>query len=323
MGAPWDLHGAASAEPMGPVLDDVRAELLAGVPPTWPELAATLDELLPTRLPAYVVLPIAACRAAGGDTRAALPFAAAWTAIGTAVRILDDCADQDMPDGAHVRWGLARALNLGSALLAYAGALIERIPDGPARQSILSDFIATSLAAHAGQDRDIRGAINSLADYLAVVEHKTSQAFGFATASGARLATAAVQPLTAARRAGRHLGLMLQLLDDLEACFRPRTTSDLAIGKRTFPIWLALARSEHPAQPRLAALTRGSRLAEHEAEIMTLLEEMDMRRHVVWAAVEERDRALAALAECPGAEGIRLLRAFVDHAFADVAGYLQ
>lgn len=298
-----------------PVLARVRALVLAGPAVDFPALA----EILPDPLPRFVLLPLATCRAAGGSIEDGEPLAAAWTMVSFGVRILDDCADQDNPKAVHLHYGMGRALNLATALLNLAAWRMQQLTPPAARESIVEDYQRACLRVWAGQDRDIRGGVQTLADYLRLVEDKTACGFAFIGAAGARLATLDQAVVSACRACGYHVGLMLQLLDDLEACWFPDGPGDLAQGKLTFPVWFALAR-EHEHRDELRRLVEQPQ--HHEPRIREILDGLDMRRYLVWAALEERDRAVAAVSACPEPAGRHILQAYLDHTFGDVAGLM-
>lgn len=297
----------------------VRSVVVSAAPSFWPEFGQVLDELLPAPLPPYVMIPLAMTRAAGGTLQQGVPFAAAWTLIGTGVRILDDCADQDSPRAVHVERGMGRALNLGTAMLTLAGLMLRQLP---AHQgSIFDDYLFTSMRVWAGQDRDMRGGLMTGAEYLRLVDDKTGCAFAFAASAGARMATNDEGIAEHCRRSGHHVGVMLQLLDDLEACWFPESQSDLAQGKLTFPIWLALEQ-DTPESAELRALVQAPAPAVQEARILELLDALDIRRAMLWAALDERDRALDAIGMCHEPEGRALLQIYMDHVFRDVTEML-
>ena len=296
-----------------------RSNVISSCPPYWPEFGIALDALLPAPLPPHVMIPLVATRASGGTIHQGVPFAAAWTLICTGVRILDDCADQDDPRAVYTHMGMGRAHNLATAMLTLAELMLRQMPGGSSL--VLDEYLFTALRVWAAQDRDMRCAVTSGAEYLQLVEDKTGCAFAFAAASGARMATADEAIIEACRRCGHHIGIMLQLLDDLETCWFPDTQSDLAQGKLTFPIWFALEQASEDSNT-LEGIVKGADRGGREAEILEILDRLDMRRAVLWAALDERDRAMDLIATCPETDGQRLLQMYMDHVFKDVAAML-
>jgi geranylgeranyl pyrophosphate synthase len=211
---------------------------------------------------------------------------------------------------------MGRALHLATALLNLAAWRLQQLAPPDARDAIVEDYQRACLRVWAGQERDIRGGIQNLDDYLRLVEDKTACGFAFIAAAGARLVTDDPAVVAACRACGHHVGMMLQLLDDLEACWFPDGPSDLAQGKLTFPIWFALAR-EHEQRDELHRLV--AQPQRDEPRIREILDGLDMRRYLVWAALEERDRAVTALAACPEPAGRAILQRYLDDSFRDVA----
>ena len=95
-------------------------------------------------------------------------------------------------------------------------------------------------------------------------------------------------------RFGLHLGLLQQILDDLEGCFRPAGVGDLRQGKVTLPVLYALT-VDHPRRGELDELLRGGRLSREPEQALEIIEAAGAREYVVWAALEERKRARQAL----------------------------
>jgi geranylgeranyl pyrophosphate synthase len=187
---------------------------------------------------------------------------------------------------------------------------------------VLRAYFDAAVQACAGQDRDITAPPASLEDYLQLVEDKTASAFAFAAWAAARLHTDAEPQLRAAEACGRHVGRMLQILDDFEACWFPIGLSDIGQGKRTLPVFFGLAQIDHPAQPELARILASSVPWAEERRVIEILDDMDIRRRVVRAAVKERDLARAAAAELPVADGAAILDVYLDWTFRDVAQML-
>lgn len=97
------------------------------------------------------------------------------------------------------------------------------------------------------------------AEYRAMAEAKTGALMGCAAALGAALAGAPEPVVTALDRAGRHLGVAFQAVDDLLGMWGdPEVTGkpvhgDLRRRKKTLPVLAALA-ADGPAARELAAL---------------------------------------------------------------------
>ncbi|NUS85766.1 MAG: polyprenyl synthetase family protein, partial [Streptomyces sp.] len=172
------------------------------------------------------------------------------------------------------------------------------------------------------------------AEYRAMAEGKTGALLGCAAALGAQLAGAPEPVVTALDRAGRHVGVAFQAVDDLLGIWGdPRVTGkpvhgDLRRRKKTLPVLAALA-ADGPAARELAALLTGNLDADapdadapddaavHRAA--ELVEEAGGRAATLAEAHHHLDAARAQLASVPlaptaAAELLALLPFLVDRA---------
>jgi geranylgeranyl diphosphate synthase type I len=123
-------------------------------------------------------------------------------------------------------------------------------------------------------------------------------------------------------RFGRHMGNAAQLLDDLDGAFRPYGRGDLTTGRVTMAVLFGLT-ANHPARAELWAIVDGGRLAARADRVRAILEAIGTREFLLWSALQERQLALAALAELhdlrgeTAAAGRDALLAFADGLFAD------
>jgi geranylgeranyl pyrophosphate synthase len=287
----------------------------------WPELAEQVERHLAGALPLPLVLPLASCAAAGGQVEAAVDAAAACALVGLGVRWLDDLADRDRPGDLWAEVGEGRAANLAAGALALGMRIAA---DGRLPASVAACLAEQTLRIGAGQELDFAGGARTADACLQLVRLKTGAAFALLTRSGAlaagRAGVAAADALTAY---GEHLGMLLQALDDLDGAFHPEGLGDLALGKPTLPVVYAMA-LDHPARDELRGIVGRGELAEHAGRAREILEAVDARGFLAWAALEERRLALEALAEVRPAPGLaaragrRALERFADVLFCDL-----
>ncbi|MBQ0851649.1 polyprenyl synthetase family protein [Streptomyces sp. BH-SS-21] len=136
-------------------------------------------------------------------------------------------------------------------------------------------------------------------EYRAMAEHKTGALLGCATALGAVLAGAPRETVAALDRAGRHLGIAFQVVDDLLGIWGdPAVTgkpvhADLLRGKKTFPVLAALGTPA--ARPLARLLNSAGPLAPADARrAATLIEDAGGRA----AATAEARRHIAVVDIC-------------------------
>lgn len=287
----------------------------------WPELARQVDGHLAEPLPLLLVLPLASCAAAGGDPGTAVDTAAACAMLALAARWLDDVCDLDRPGDLWSEVGVGRAANLAAGAL----ALGLRVAAGGRLPPTVAVCLAEgTLRMGAGQELDAAGATRGGADFVQLMRLKAGAAFALLTRSGAlsagRRGAAAVAPLTAC---GEHLGVLIQALDDLDGAFHPEGAGDLALGKATLPVIYALA-LDHPDRDELRAIVAEGALARSQARVREILEAVDARAFLGWAALQERRLALEALGRLrlPVTEteraGHRALERFAEVPFSDL-----
>jgi geranylgeranyl pyrophosphate synthase len=232
---------------MGPLTDDLDTTLHALRNAANTALEATLNDLdgpdgrAPTTLAEamrYAVLgggkrfrptlALAACEAVGGPREAALPIAVALELIHAYSLVHDDlpCMDDDDErrgkPTVHVRYGEARAVLTGDALLTEAFRVLGRPSAGLAPEARLQLILLASEAAGVsgmvgGQEYDIAAETEApdTAGVLQLHAMKTGALFRAASVGGGISGGASPDALAALDRFGRSLGAAFQLTDDL------------------------------------------------------------------------------------------------------------
>ena len=124
------------------------------------------------------------------------------------------------------------------------------------------------------------------------------------------------------------MGVLMQILDDLDGTFHPDGIGDLRAGKVTLPVLYGLA-IDHPVRDELAEIVHGGRLAQHNERVQVILESIDTREFLVWSAFEERKQAITCLQELPATAGEEMqagrdaLIAFADSLMAGWENLLE
>ncbi|MGW2565816.1 polyprenyl synthetase family protein [Streptomyces sp. NPDC001537] len=230
-------------------------------------------------------LAVLGAEAAGADGRAGMPAAVAVELVHTFSLLHDDIMDGDTARRRRPTvwkaYGTGPAVLAGDALFALAVETLAAAPGGPQAVRVLSVALGDLVRGQADDllfaGRPWRGPQRVRpAEYRAMAEHKTGALLGCAAALGALLGGAAPSVVDALDRAGRHLGIAFQVVDDVLGIWGdPAVTGkpvhgDLRERKKTFPVLAALD-SGAPACRRLAALLdAGGRPAEAAALIETL-----------------------------------------------------
>ncbi len=169
------------------------------------------------------MVPIRLAQAFHVDPRRLLPFAAACELIHNASLVHDDIQDGDTVRRSQPTvwkaFGMAEAMNLGSAFLYQAVQLIERLEGTPdLRGEVLRRVLRATLRVIEGQCQELelkaRPGIR-FGDYLGMVEKKTAS-FLVLPVSGAALLCGAPRGLERGlTEAAGHLGTLYQIQDDV------------------------------------------------------------------------------------------------------------
>lgn len=209
--------------------------------------------------PQFLRLPLLTCEATGGDPAHAVPIAAAWHLLHCAAHLLDDVEDQALEPPLDP----ARVINWATALT-FAAQLPLLHPARwglpAARVLALSQaFNAASLRICAAQDTDLAaGPKGNLSpdDYWRIAGTKGGEPLALACRAGAMLGTQPQTEVDIYATFGYHLGVLVQLGDDLHALWTPRGRGDLITAGRTLPVVYALTVASSEVRTLLLSLLR-------------------------------------------------------------------
>ncbi|MEV7090466.1 polyprenyl synthetase family protein [Streptomyces sp. NPDC093085] len=263
-------------------------------------------------------LAVLGAEAAGSAGSEAIPGAVAVELVHAFSLLHDDIMDGDgMRRRRETVWkayGTGPAVLAGDALFALAlTALTAAAPPTPhtaAAVRILCEALSELVHGQADdllfESRPWTGpdAVTPAA-YRAMAERKTGALLGCAAAVGAQLAGAPATTVTALDRAGRHLGVAFQIVDDLLGIWGdPEVTgkpvhADLRKAKKTWPILTALATDTPAARELTTLLPRLPKSPDQTPRAATLLDRTGARTATMTAARQELEAARAALATIP------------------------
>ncbi|MFJ2557693.1 MULTISPECIES: polyprenyl synthetase family protein [unclassified Streptomyces] len=210
--------------------------------------------------------------------------AAAVELLHNATLLHDDIADTDeLRRGRPAAWkvfGVSLAIHAGNALQAL-GLRIAVDDSGPGHQEIIASFAKAIALVHAGQARELTlqpGPGASFEAYEHIVMEKASALLEFSLGAPALRAGKPESVLAALRGASRHLGIALQISNDVEDIWGdPAVTGkpirgDIKRRNLTFPVLAALS-DDSPAGERLSRLWHAdSTTAAHLEELADLIE---------------------------------------------------
>ena len=261
--------------------------------------------------PLTCLLTTAAC---GGEPRQAVAIAAAAELIHSATLLHDDVIDEGEErrnrPAARVLWGNLVSVLSGDLLLTRALQLVESANVPGAMHDMLHTLerlVAGEVAQLKARDRDDLGA----AGYLEIVQGKTASLFGFACRCGARIAGRA-DLIQAAGQFGEQVGVAFQIVDDvLDLTGDPhdvgkRLGADLAEGKTTLPLALALERDRGELAALLPLARKGDAQAARRVSSHPLVQAACEDARAI--ALSHSSEALAALELLPEGRPRELLR---------------
>ncbi|KQX63907.1 polyprenyl synthetase family protein [Streptomyces sp. Root1310] len=273
-------------------------------------------------------LAVLGAEAAGAPARTGVPAAVAVELVHAFSLLHDDIMDGDPTRrGRATVWkayGTGPAVLAGDALFALAveTLALQPPPAGADAVRLLSGALGDLVR---GQADDLLFAARPWSGpervrpdaYRKMAEGKTGALLGCAAALGAVLGNASPAVADALDRAGRHLGIAFQVVDDLLGIWGdPSVTGkpvhgDLRERKKTFPVLAALD-SPAPAARRLAALLeRGG----DPGEAAALAEAAGGRAAALAEAARQVAAAESALAAVPlAADAVGDLRCLIGFA---------
>jgi octaprenyl-diphosphate synthase len=227
------------------------------------------------------ILTLLACEALGGEPESDLTIglAAVIELIHTATLLHDDVVDEsDLRRGratANAAFGNAASVLVGDFL--YSRAFQLMVATGrPRVLEILSEATNRIAEGEVMQLMAIGRLDLSVAEYMRVIDAKTAKLFEAAGALGAIAADAGETGLRTVADYARHLGAAFQIADDVldyrgdANALGKRLGDDLAEGKLTLPIIIALDRADAKTQAHLRAILSRNREqhAQHDASAL-------------------------------------------------------
>jgi octaprenyl-diphosphate synthase len=254
----------------------------------------------------------------GGAAARTIPLAAAVELIHSATLLHDDVMDEGEErrgrPASRVLWGNLVSVLSGDLLLTSALQLVQ----SAGVEGAMTDTLETMQALIAGEVAQLkaRGRDDLGIDgYLEIARGKTASLFSCACRFGARAAGASNEHIVAAGRFGERVGIAFQIVDDvldLEGVpheVGKRLGHDLAEGKTTLPLALALHRAAIELRPLLVDARAGDTLAAAKVSRAPAVREACAEARAF--AMNETERGLTELAALPEGRERALLEALV------------
>jgi len=252
----------------------------------------------------WALLPRLCNLAAGGGLEGVEEVTLAWLLFYAAAHLMDSVQDNDQPEPWWEGRGPGVALNAASGLYFSAALVLNKLsqqePLRAAGLDISEDFYRGFLQMCNGQHLDLTCTELTLDQYWQQAALKSGTFFALACRAGARLATGDRGRLEAYRRLGHHLGVIVQIKDDLDDVLPPEDTSGSAGQKATMrkslPAVYALAVLPAAERDRLRALLAEAPHHELSAkEALGIIDKTGAGVYIEMEIVRHRQEALKAL----------------------------
>lgn len=256
------------------------------------------------------LLALLVARACGYQGDKHIDAAAIVEFIHTATLLHDDVVDEsDMRRGkqtANNVWGNQAAVLVGDFL--YSRSFEMMVDIGSMRvMEILSTATNTIAEGEVLQLLNCRDPDTTEARYMEVIHSKTAKLFEAACQLGAVLAGLNNEQEQAMARYGMHLGTAFQLVDDVldytadAAEMGKNVGDDLAEGKPTLPLIIAMQRSAAPTQAILRKAVEEGGLNELDT-IMQAIQQTDAIAYTLQRATRETELAIENLSVLPASD---------------------
>ena len=253
------------------------------------------------------LLALLVARACGYQGDKHIDAAAIVEFIHTATLLHDDVVDEsDMRRGkqtANNVWGNQAAVLVGDFL--YSRSFEMMVDIGSMRvMEILSTATNTIAEGEVLQLLNCRDPDTTEARYMEVIHSKTAKLFEAACQLGAVLAGLNSEQEQAMARYGMHLGTAFQLVDDVldytadAAEMGKNVGDDLAEGKPTLPLIIAMQRSAAPTQAILRKAVEEGGLNELDT-IIQAIQQTDAIAYTLQRATRETELAIENLSVLP------------------------
>jgi len=248
-------------------------------------------------------LPNLCCQAAGGEPNWADDLTLAWHLFYAAAQLMDSVQDGDDPNAWWAEQGVGVALSAASGLYFSASMalnhLIHQLSTSEQAIEIAEDFFRTFLVMGSGQHADLTRPSMTLEQYWQQAETKSGAFFSLACRAGAHLACNETAILQEYSKFGMHLGLLIQISDDLDDVQPPQGSSipgqKLAFA-RSLPVVYALEVSPPQQAARLRECLKAASYSSKDAqEVVSLVDQCGAAEYVMVELVRHKTEALAAL----------------------------
>ena len=235
--------------------------------------------------------------------------------------VMDKAAMRRGRETVHVKWNENTAILSGDQMLIEAYKLLSDVPADKLPQ-VLKWFneMATGICEGQQMDMDFEHMSRvSIADYMTMIEKKTSVLLAYAMKIGGYIAGGTPEQQEALYQFGLHIGLAFQIQDDILDVYGDPKTFGKAIGgdicanKKTFLLLTALETADADTKAELLQwLIATDRNEEKIAGVTELYNRLEVREAGESVMEEHTSLALAQLDKLPQNEATETLRRLAE-----------
>ena len=261
----------------------------------------------------------------GGKEEEVLPAALALEVFHNFTLLHDDVMDRaEVRRGrptVHIKWNDNTAILSGDQMLIEAYRLLSRVPADKLPQ-VLQWFNDMATGICEGQQYDVdfeQMSEVTIADYMKMIELKTSVLLAYALKIGGYIAGATDAQQEALYQFGLHIGLAFQMQDDILDVYGDPQTFGKAIGgdiccnKKTFLLLTALNNADAASKAELEGwLAVTDRDQEKIAAVTALYNRLGVREDAEAVMEEHTAIALQQLESLPQNEACEQLRVLAE-----------
>jgi geranylgeranyl diphosphate synthase type I len=286
---------------------------LEGSPSQLYDAASHLIEHGGKRLRPFMV--IKSCEILGGTTKQALSAAAAVEMIHNFTLVHDDIMDNDeMRHGVptvHTKFGIPVGILAGDVLFSKAFETISHGLPEKISLALVSKLAHACVDVCEGQILDISMAesqkIPSEAQYIKMIEKKTSALFEVSCAMGAICANTKRKDVENLSSFGKNLGIAFQIVDDLIGIIGdPKITkkpvgNDIREGKKSLPILLAINKASGEKKKKILEVFGNPSVSKGDIEsVVKTIGSMGIENIVRKKAIQHSNAAKKSLSSYEG-----------------------
>jgi geranylgeranyl pyrophosphate synthase len=251
----------------------------------------------------WALLPGLCCQAAGGDPYWADDIAAAWILLYLAADLMDSVEDGDEPDPWWRDLGPGAAINVATGLFFSGSRALNRLYDRRETSwiagQLVEDFHNCFLVMCSGQHLDLTVHDLDLEKYWKIAQAKSGAFFEFACRAGASLVTDNPGKLGQFSDFGKQVGMLVQIMDDLEELQDLREGCALAKRSRlsrSLPVIYALEVLPGQKRRRLqGCLDRAIHDLGSREEAFSLIEQCGVILYLYTVIEHHKSQALVSL----------------------------